>query len=350
MASNKVVINGQEIGSGRPPYVIAEMSANHNGDLGKALHLIDVAAESGADAVKIQTYTADTITIDCDNPEFILSSGLWKGRKLYDLYNEAHTPWEWHPALFEKAQQLGITLFSSPFDFTAVDFLESLGAPAYKIASFELVDIPLLKKVALTGKPIIMSTGIASFEEISEAVSTVRSFGCKELILLHCVSGYPASASEINLKTIQHLAKAFDAVVGLSDHTLDLGVSVAACALGASVIEKHFTLNRQDGGPDSAFSLEPIELKALIRNCHLASEAIGSVDYGIKPSEEHTRQGRRSLYAVKDIEKGELLTSENIKSIRPGLGLPPKWFDQVIGKKASKDIKFGTPISGELFE
>lgn len=345
-----IKIDNKEIGTGCKPYIIAEMSGNHNGDINRAKELIRTAKAAGADAVKLQTYTADTITIDHDSEEFMIRGGLWDGYKLYDLYKEAYTPWEWHKELFEEAKNNDITIFSSPFDHTAVDLLESLDAPAYKIASFELIDLPLIRRVAQTGKPMIMSTGNANLAEIEEAVTTARSNGCEQLVLLHCTSGYPTPASEANLLTLRSLSDNFGCLTGLSDHTMDIGVSVAAVALGACVIEKHFTLSRSDGGPDAGFSLEKEELAMLVRNCEMAQQAIGKINYVSTASEVKTKCHRRSLYIVKDVKKGELLTSENVRSIRPGNGLAPKYYDDVINCRARCDISRGTPLSLDLFD
>jgi len=342
-----ITIDGRAIGAGHPPYVIAELSGNHNGELSRALRLIDVAKESGADAVKLQTYTADTITIDHNGPGFVIEGGLWNGRKLHELYREASTPWEWHPALFEHARKLGITCFSSPFDATAIDLLEKLGAPAYKIASFEIVDLPLIRRAAATGKPLIISTGMATPSEIGEAVDAARGAGASQIALLHCTSGYPTPPEEANLATIPHLAKAFGTVVGLSDHTPGSAVPIAAVTLGAAVIEKHVTLARADGGPDAAFSLEPDELKAVVDGCRTAFAALGSVRSGAAPSERPNMMFRRSLYAVADIAAGEVFTENNIRSIRPGFGLPPKLLPEVLGKRAACGIARGTPLKSE---
>ncbi|MFO7759046.1 MAG: pseudaminic acid synthase [Roseovarius sp.] len=344
----EIAIAGRAIGPGHPPYVIAELSANHNGDLDQALRLIDAAVDAGADAVKIQTYRPDTITLKSDAPDFQITDGLWVGRTLYDLYDWAHTPWEWHAALFAHAAKRGITLFSSPFDPTAVDLLEGLGAPAYKIASFEAVDLPLIRYVAATGKPMIISTGMADFAEITEAVAAAREGGCRELALLHCVSGYPAPASDYNLATLTNMAARLQVPVGLSDHTLDNTTAIASVALGAGIIEKHMTLDRAGGGPDDSFSLEPAEFAALCRGARTAWEAIGQVDYGRKSSETTNTKFRRSLYAVRDIAEGEALSADNIRSIRPGFGLAPREHDTVIGRRARRPIARGTPLSWGL--
>lgn len=343
-------ILGRPVGSGNPPYVIAELSGNHNGEIGRAFRLIEVAKQSGADAIKFQTYTADTITIDHSGPGFVIEGGLWSGRKLYDLYQEAHTPWDWHPALFEHANKVGITCFSSPFDETAVDFLESLKAPAYKIASFELVDTPLIRYAARTGKPLIISTGMATPEEIDEAVNTARGAGAGGVALLHCISAYPTPPEQAHLGRIRALSERYDCPIGLSDHTLGIEVAIASVALGACVIEKHITLARSDGGPDAAFSLEPDEFKNLVASVRTAFSAIGRVDYGRSSAETPNMVFRRSLYAVKDIAAGETLTADNVRSIRPGFGLPPKHFDEVIGRRASRDIKRGTPVSWDILK
>lgn len=330
----------RRIAADEPPYIIAELSANHNGKLETALRIIEEAKKSGADAVKLQTYTADTITLNSDADEFRIKGGLWDGRTLYDLYQEAHMPWDWHKPLFDHARKLGITIFSSPFDNTAVDLLEDLNAPAYKIASFEAVDLPLIKYVATTGKPMIISTGMADAEEIAEAIEAAREGGCKELAILHCVSGYPAPAADYNLRTITDMVKRFGLVTGLSDHTLDNTTAITSVALGASIIEKHFTLDRSGGGPDDSFSLEPAELTALCRDSKTAWQALGSVNYGRKSSEQGNAQFRRSLYFVKDMKAGDVITEDAVRSVRPGFGLAPKHFDKLVGKKLVEDVAF----------
>lgn len=340
-----VTIEGRKIGPQFPPYIIAELSANHNGDIKRAIQILEMAKRSGADAIKIQTYTQDTLTINSDQPEFKIKGGLWDGRTLYDLYTEAHMPWEWHKPLFEKANELDITIFSSPFDFTAVDMLEELGAPAYKIASFEAIDLPLIEYVAKTGKPMIISTGMANEKEIQEAVEAAKNAGCKELIVLHCVSGYPAPAEDYNLATIPDMAARFDVLTGLSDHTIDNTTAITSVALGACLIEKHVTLDREGGGPDDSFSLEEPELTQLCRDSKIAWQALGKVNYQRKKSEEGNMVFRRSLYAVKDIAEGERFTTKNVKSIRPGYGLKPKYLNQIIGCQSLKNIQAGTPIS-----
>src|SRR5690554_5907143 len=345
MSEPKIVIAGREISRDQPPYVIAELSANHNGKLETALKIIEEAAKAGADAVKLQTYRPDTITLDSDADEFIIKGGLWDGRTLYELYEEAHMPWEWHKPLFEHAQKIGIPIFSSPFDTTAVDLLEDLNAPAYKIASFEAVDLPLIRYVAATGKPMIISTGMADAEEIQEAITAAREGGCKELAILHCVSGYPAPAEDYNLRTIPDMIERFGLVTGLSDHTLDNTTAIASVVLGASLIEKHFTLDRNGGGPDDSFSLEPEDLSDLCRDSKTAWKALGQVDYGRKSSEQGNAQFRRSLYFVKDLKAGDVIDKENIRSVRPGYGLAPKYMDAVVGKAAKRDLEFGAPLT-----
>ncbi|NUT79798.1 pseudaminic acid synthase [Pseudomonas brassicacearum] len=345
-----ISIAGRKIGVDYAPYIIAELSANHNGKLDTALKIIEAAKKAGADAVKLQTYTADTITLNSVAPEFQIKGGLWDGRSLYELYLEAQMPWEWHAPLFAYAKKLGITIFSSPFDNTAVDLLENLGTPAYKIASFEAVDLPLIKYVASTGKPMIISTGMADAQEIVEAIEAARDGGCKELAILHCVSGYPAPAHDYNLRTIPDMIQRHDLVTGLSDHTLDNTTAITSVALGASIIEKHFTLDRNNGGPDDSFSLEPAELVALCRDSQTAWAALGKVDYGCKSSEQGNVQFRRSLYAVEDIAKGEVLSLGNVRSVRPGYGLAPKHLEAILGKIASVDIKKNTPLSFDILK
>ena len=340
----KISIAGRDIGIEHSPYVIAEQSANHNGKLETALKIIEEAKKAGADAVKLQTYTADTITLNCDSEEFQIRGGLWDGKTLYQLYQEAHMPWDWHKPLFEHARKLGITIFSSPFDNTAVDLLEDLNAPAYKIASFEAVDLPLIKYVASTGKPMIISTGMADAEEIQEAIDATREGGCKELAILHCVSGYPAPAEDYNLRTIPDMIERFGLVTGLSDHTLDNTTAITSVALGASIIEKHFTLDRNGGGPDDSFSLEPEGLVELCRGARTAWQALGRVDYGRKSSEQGNVQFRRSLYFVKDLKAGDVVTPDALRSVRPGFGLAPKHLDHVIGRRVLVDVQANTPV------
>jgi N-acetylneuraminate synthase len=346
--NNFITIDGRKIGPDYPPYIIAELSANHNGDINRAFAILEMAKECGADAVKLQTYTQDTLTIDCNKPDFIINGGLWNGRTLYDLYTEAHMPWEWHKPLFEKAKELGITIFSSPFDHTAVDMLEELDAPAYKIASFEAIDLALIKCVAKTGKPIIISTGMANEKEIQEAIDCAKKAGCKQLVILHCISSYPAPADDYNLATIPDMAERYDVLTGLSDHTIDNTTAITSVALGACLIEKHVTLDRKGGGPDDSFSLEHSDLKKLCSDSKVAWQALGKVNYKRKESEKGNLIFRRSLYCIKDIKAGELFTSKNIKSIRPGYGLPPKLYSDIIGKVARKNIERGTPLTSEL--
>lgn len=343
-------ISGRPIGPGLPPYIVAEMSANHNQDISRALAILDAAAEAGVDAVKLQTYTPDTITIDHDGPGFRIESGLWKGRTLYHLYREAHMPWAWHERLFARGAELGIAVFSSPFDEAAIDLLECLNAPAYKIASFEVIDHPLIERAARTGKPLIMSTGMATLTEIGEAVDAARTAGGKDIALLHCISAYPTPASAAHLATIPDLARRFGLVVGLSDHTLGTAVAVAATALGASLIEKHVTLRRADGGPDSSFSLEPHELETLVRDCRTAFEATSAPAYELEESQRQSFEYRRSLYAIADIAAGETLTGKNVRSIRPGYGLPPKEYRKVLERRAKHAIARGTPLGWDLIE
>lgn len=337
-------IGSREIGTSSPPFVIAEMSANHNGAIETAFRIVEEAKKAGADAVKLQTYRPDTMTLDCDSEDFQIRGGLWNGRRLYDLYQEAHTPWEWHAPLFDHARKLGLVIFSTPFDRTAVDLLEELNAPAYKIASFEAVDLPLIKYVAATGKPMIISTGMADAEEIAEAIEAAREGGCRDLAILHCVSGYPAPASDYNLRTIPDMIERFALVTGLSDHTLDNTCAVAAVALGATIIEKHFTLDRNGGGPDDSFSLEPADLAALCHDVRTAWQALGRVDYGRKSSEIANVKFRRSLYFVRDVASGEAIAEDMIRSVRPGYGAPPKYLEQLIGKRLRRNAKANTPV------
>lgn len=348
--SPTVTIAGRRIGLDTPPYVIAELSANHNGSLDTALRIVDAAKTAGAAAVKLQTYRPDTITLDSDSEQFRIRGGLWDGRTLHELYREAHMPWHWHQPLFEHARSIGITIFSSPFDPSAVDLLEGLGAPAYKIASFEAVDLPLIRYVARTGKPMVISTGMADAEEIGEALEAARSAGCRELVLLHCVSGYPAPASDYNLRTIEDMRQRFGVVIGLSDHTLDNATAVASVALGASMIEKHFTLDRRGGGPDDSFSLEPTEFAALCRDSLTAWQALGRVDYGRKSSEVANVQFRRSLYFVKPLRAGEVVTADAVRSVRPGYGLAPKHLERVLGRTVRRDVAFATPVAWDLLD
>lgn len=342
-----IEIAGRRIAQDAPPYIIAELSANHNGSLDTALRIIEEAKKSGADAIKLQTYTADTITLNSDAEDFQIRGGLWHGKTLYQLYQEAHMPWAWHKPLFDHARQLGITIFSSPFDTTAVDLLEDLNAPAYKIASFEAVDLPLIRYVAGTGKPMIISTGMADAEEIEEAINAAREGGCRELAILHCVSGYPAPAEDYNLRTMSDMIQRFGLVTGLSDHTLDNTTAISSVVLGAAVIEKHFTLDRSGGGPDDSFSLEPSELAALCRDSRTAWSALGRIDYGRKSSEQANAQFRRSLYFVKDLSAGDVITEDCIRSVRPGYGMAPKHFSRIIGKKMKKAVQRNTPVKPE---
>ncbi len=345
---NSISIDGRTIGAGQPAYIIAEMSANHNQDYSRAEALVRAAADCGVDAVKLQTYTADTLTMACDNEYFRIKGTIWEGRTLHDLYQEAYTPWEWQPKLKALAESLGLACFSSPFDPTSVDFLEGMGVHAYKIASFEVVDFPLLRKVAATGKPVIMSTGMATLAEIDDAVRVLADAGCKELALLKCTSAYPAPPEEANLRTIPHLAAAFGVPAGLSDHTMGLSVPVAAVGVGASIIEKHFTLSRADGGPDGSFSLEPAELKELVQAVRLVEKALGKVNYERTEKESKSTVFRRSLFVVEDVKEGELFTNKNIRSIRPANGLHTRYLEDVLGTTASRDVPRGTPLSWDV--
>lgn len=348
MTEPKIVIAGREISRNQSPYIIAELSANHNGNLETAMRIISEAVKAGADAVKLQTYRPDTITLDCQSDEFKIKGGLWDGRTLYELYEEAHMPWEWHKPLFDHARNVGIPIFSSPFDRTAVDLLEDLNAPAYKIASFEAIDLPLIRYVAATGKPMIISTGMANAEEIEEAINAAHEGGCKELAILHCVSGYPAPAEDYNLRTITDMVERFGLVTGLSDHTLDNTTAIASVVLGASLIEKHFTLDRRGGGPDDSFSLEPKDLAELCSGAKTAWKSLGKVDYGQKSSEVGNAQFRRSLYFVEDLKCGDRIASSSIRSIRPGYGLPPKYYDELLDRRLKSDVKKGTAVTWDL--
>ena len=344
----EIEIAGRKIGLAHEPFVICELSGNHNGSLERALVMLEAAAATGADAIKIQTYTPDTITLDHDSSDFRIEGGLWDGRTLYDLYGEAQTPYEWHSALFAKAKQLGVILFSTPFDETAIDLLEGLDAPAYKIASFEVIDLPLIASVARRGKPMIISTGMANLAEIGDAVETAQANGAAGVVLLHCVSAYPAPMEEANVRTVPDLAARFGVISGLSDHTPGSAASVAAVALGACVIEKHFTLARSDGGPDAAFSLEPAEFTALTRDCKDAWRALGKVGYDLLGSEQANISFRRSLYVVADVAKGEVLTTAHVRSIRPGFGLAPRHLGEVLGKVAKRDLTRGEAFSWDM--
>ena len=343
-------IAGRAIGPGHPPFVICELSGNHNGSLDRALAMIDAAAATGCDAIKLQTYTADTLTLDCDGPGFRIEAGPWAGRTLHNLYAEAYTPYDWHGALFERARQRGVTLFSTPFDETAVELLEGLGAPAYKIASFEAVDLPLIARVAACGKPMIISTGLASLAEMEEALQTALRCGAAGVALLHCVSAYPAPMEEANVRTVPDLARRFGVVTGLSDHTPGTAAAVAAVALGASIIEKHFTLARADGGPDAAFSLEPAEFAALTRDCKAAWSALGSATYDELGSERAAAGHRRSLYVAAAVKAGEALTALNVRSVRPGYGLAPKHLPDILGRRAARDLAFGEPLDWSMVD
>src|SRR6266404_3286437 len=345
MTEHYIDINKRRVGKGYPTYIVAEMSANHNHSFDQAVRIMEAAKSAGADAIKIQTYTPDTLTIDCDNEYFQIKGTLWDNRKLYELYDEAYMPWDWQPRLQKVADALGMDLFSTPFDFTAVDFLENMNVPVHKIASFECVDLPLLRKIAATGKPIIMSTGMATLTEIDEAVRTLREAGCTQLALLKCTSAYPSLPEDMNLRTIPDMEKRFGVPVGLSDHTLGIAVPVAAVALGACVIEKHFTLSRSLRGPDSAFSLEPAEFKAMVEGVRITEKALGSVRYEVTEEEAASRAYRRSLFVVHDVQQGQVLNDQNIRSIRPAHGLHTRHLPQVLGKRASRDIEQGTPLS-----
>lgn len=343
-------IGQRDIGPQQRPYLIAEMSGNHNQSLARALEIVDAAASAGADAIKLQTYTADTMTLNVNAPGFSIndSNSLWHGRRLYDLYEEAHTPWEWHGPIMQRAVSHGLHCFSSPFDDTAVDFLESLGVPAYKIASFECTDLPLIRKVASTGKPMIVSTGMASAAEIDEAVRTARLSGCDQIVLLKCTSTYPATPATTNIRTIPNMRETFGCEVGLSDHTMGCGVAVASVAMGAVLIEKHFTLRRADGGVDSTFSLEPAEFSLLRAETERAWQALGRITYGGTQAEENSRAFRRSLYIAQDMKSGERLSTANLRIVRPGFGLPPKYYDTALGKRINRDVPVGTPLSWDL--
>ncbi|MBH5401212.1 pseudaminic acid synthase [Bradyrhizobium sp. CNPSo 4010] len=345
-----IAIAGRLIGRAHQPFIIAEMSGNHNQSLDRALTIVEAAAKAGAHALKLQTYTADTMTLDLDHGEFVIDDpdSLWKGNSLHKLYEQAYTPWGWHKPIFERARELGMIPFSSPFDATAVDFLQELGVPCFKIASFENTDLPLIRKVASTGKPVIISTGMATVAEIDEAVRAAREAGCKDLILLKCTSTYPAVPSDTNLLTIPHMRALFGCEIGLSDHTFGIGASVASVALGASVIEKHFTLARAEGGVDSTFSMEPDEMASLVVETERAWMALGEVHYGVTEKEKDSRTFRRSLYVAEDLKAGDVLTEENLRIIRPGLGLPPKYFATLIGKRIGRTVRKGTPMSWDL--
>ena len=347
-AAPEIEIAGRRIGAGHEPFVICELSGNHNGSLERALALIEAAAATGCDAIKIQTYTADSITMDVDRPEFRIEGGLWDGRSLYDLYQEAQTPYEWHPALFARARELGVILFSSPFDESAVDLLDDLGAPAFKIASFEAVDLPLIRHAASKGKPLIISTGMANLAEIETARAAALDGGASGVALLHCVSSYPAALEDANVRTVADMAQRFGCPAGLSDHTPGTAASVAAIALGASVIEKHFTLSRADGGPDAEFSLQPGEFGALVADCKAAWRALGRAHYDLLGSERGNLAFRRSLYVAADVKGGEPLTAKNVRSIRPGLGLPPADLDRVLGRAAARDLRRGEPLAWDM--
>ncbi len=345
-----MTIAGRAIGRDHPPFIIAEMSGNHNQSLDRALKIVEAAAQSGANALKLQTYTADTMTLDIEGGDFFINdpNSLWKGTSLFKLYQEANTPWEWHEPIFNRCRELGLICFSTPFDETAVDFLESLGVPCYKIASFENTDLPLIRKVAVTGKPMIISTGMATIAELDEAIRTARTSGCNEIVLLKCSSNYPSTPENSNIRTIPHLRQLFGVETGLSDHTLGVGVSVAAVACGATVIEKHFTLSRKDGGVDSAFSLEPDEFRMLVVEAGRAWQALGKVFYGATEKEKESLMFRRSLYSARDMKEGEVFTAENLRIVRPGFGLPPKYYDMLLGRRIARDAAKGTALSWDL--
>jgi pseudaminic acid synthase len=348
--TNEIIIQNRKIGFNHPPFIIAEMSGNHNQSLDRALAIVEEAAKAGVNALKLQTYTADTLTIDCAEREFYIaeSNSLWKGNSLYQLYQQAYTPWEWHEPILRRCRELGLIFFSTPFDETAVDFLESLDVPCYKIASFENTHIPLIRKAAATGKPLIISSGMATIAELDETIRAARKAGCNDIILLKCTSTYPAIPENSNILTIPHMRDLFECQVGLSDHSMGIGVSVASVAFGATVIEKHFTLAREDGGVDSAFSLEPNEMKSLVVETERAWQALGQISYGPTEKEKASLQFRRSLYVTKDMKAGEVFTTENIRIIRPGLGLAPKYYDILLGKKVNQDVRKGTPIGWDL--
>jgi N-acetylneuraminate synthase len=352
MNKNSISISDRQIGRDRPPFIIAEMSGNHNQSLERALEIVEAAAKTGAHALKLQTYTADTMTLDIKEGEFFIDdpNSLWYGYSLHELYQQAHTPWEWHEPIFKRCKELGIIGFSTPFDNTAVDFLESLDVPCYKIASFENTDLPLIRKVASTGKPMIISTGMATVAELDEMVRTAREAGCQDLVLLKCTSTYPATPENSNLLTIPHLEELFGVEVGLSDHTMGVGVAVASVALGATVIEKHFTLRRADGGVDSAFSMEPAEMTQLVVESERAWQALGQIQYGFTDAEKKSLMFRRSLYVAKDMKAGEVFTPENLKAVRPGLGLPPKYYDVLVGQAVKQDIQRGKPVTWDCLQ
>ncbi|MDV2583343.1 pseudaminic acid synthase [Alkalibacillus haloalkaliphilus] len=347
---NEINLGSRKIGPTHEPFIIAEMSGNHNHSLERALQIVEEAANSGAHALKLQTYTADTMTLNIENPDFFISDedNLWKGNSLYKLYQQAYTPWDWHEPIFDRAYELGLIPFSTPFDETAVDFLEELNVPFYKIASFENNDLPLIKKVAATGKPMIISTGMATLAELEETVKAARESGCNDLILLKCTSTYPATPENTNILTIPHMRELFDVQVGLSDHTLGTGVAVASIALGATVVEKHFTLNRAEGGVDAAFSMEPSEMHALVNESKRAWQALGKISYGPTEAEENSLKFRRSIYVAKEIQAGELLTKDNIRVVRPGYGLSPKYYETVLGQRANQKLTAGTPLSWDM--